>query len=79
MLELLEKYYWSLSDIQAYFQVGKTKASELMQEAKKISCNRWLPKKAKRDALFKVMGISFDDEIEKLKKIKENLKDDFKS
>lgn len=71
MLEILEKYYWSLSDIQAYFQVGRTKASKLMQEAKKISSNRWLPSKAKRDALFKAMGISFDDEIEKIKKIQE--------
>lgn len=71
MLELLEKPLWGLEDIQAYFRVGKTTASKMMQAAKKVSVSRFAPGKAKRDALFKAMGISFDDEIEKIKKIQE--------
>ena len=65
MKELLFKPLWSLQDIQNYFGVGKTKASKMMQESKKISVNRFMPSKAKREALFKVNGLDFQEELNK--------------
>ena len=66
-LELLEKSLWSSKDIKNFFGCSNTKASEIMQEAKKISISRLLPSKAKRDNVLEVMGINFNEEIKKLR------------
>ena len=65
MKELLFKPLWSLQDIQNYFGVGKTKASQMMQESKKISVNRFMPSKAKREVLFKINDLDFQEELNK--------------
>lgn len=62
-IELLKKNLWSLSDIQSYFEIGKTKASQMMQEAKRISASRYCPSKAKRDVLLKLNDTSLEAEI----------------
>lgn len=67
MLEILKKPLWSLQDIKTYFGIGSTKASAMMQEAKKVSASKFLPSKAKRDVLLKINGLDFKQEIEKQK------------
>lgn len=66
-LEILEKPLWTLEDIKAFFEIKTTKASALMQEAKKISISRFAPKKAKRDVILSLNGIDFEEEIRKQK------------
>lgn len=68
--ELLSKPLWCLNDIKLYFGCGSTRASRIMQEAKKRSVSRLLPSKAKRDAVFEVLGLNFKDELKKIKEIK---------
>ncbi|MCR5112711.1 MAG: hypothetical protein K6A63_02105 [Acholeplasmatales bacterium] len=70
--ELLTKPLWDLKDIKTYFGCGNTRASQIMQEAKKISVSRLLPSKAKRDNVFQVLGISFMEEVKKIKMLGEN-------
>lgn len=65
MKELLFKPLWNLQDIQNYFGVGKTKASQMMQESKKISVNRFMPSRAKREALFEINDLDFQEELNK--------------
>ena len=66
-IELLKKNLWSLSDIQNYFGIGKTKASQMMQEAKRISASKYCPSKAKRDVLLKLNDTSLEAEIKNFK------------
>lgn len=63
---LLTKPLWNLNEIQFYFGVGKTKASRMMQAAKKVSSSRFCPSKAKRDALLEINGIDYKEEVSKL-------------
>ena len=62
-LELLNKSLWDLKDIQQYCGCGQSKASKIMQEAKRISVSRFLPSKAKRDNIFQVLGLDIKQEI----------------
>ena len=64
--EILEKPLWSLQDIKKYFDIGQTKASQMMKAAKRISCSRYLPSKAKRDILLELNGLTFKEEISKM-------------
>jgi hypothetical protein len=66
-IELLKKNLWSLSDIQNYFGIGKTKASQMMQEAKRISASKYCPSKAKMDVLLKLNDTSLEAEIKNFK------------
>lgn len=65
--DLLNKPLWSLNDIKSFANCSNTKASQIMQEAKKISMSRLLPSKAKRDNILKVLNIDFKEEIQKQK------------
>lgn len=65
MVELLKKPLWSLKDIKQYFGCGNTTASQMMQQAKKISCSKYLPSKARRDVLFNMNGLDFKEEVKK--------------
>lgn len=65
MVELLKKPLWSLKDIKQYFGCGNTTASRMMQQAKKISCSKYLPSKARRDVLFNMNGLDFKEEVKK--------------
>ncbi len=64
--EILLKPLWDLKDIQAYFEIGKTKASQMMQESKKVSVNKHMPSKAKRDVLLEINGLNFKEELAKM-------------
>ena len=75
MVELLKKPLWSLKDIKQYFGCGNTTASQMMQQAKKISCSRYMPSKAKRDVLFEINGLDFKEEVKK-QLILEGIKND---
>lgn len=66
-LKILEKPLWSLEDIQQYFQIGRTKASAMMQAAKKISSSKFIPSKAKRDVILELNNMEFKKEVDKLK------------
>ena len=63
-MQLLNKPLWDLKDIQKYFECGQSKASKIMQEAKKISVSRFLPSKAKRENIFMVLGLNLREEIQ---------------
>jgi len=75
MMELLKKPLWSLQDIKTYFGVGNTTASQMMQQAKKVSMSKFLPSKAKRDVLFEINGLDFKQEVEKQKILEEIVND----
>ena len=75
MMELLKKPLWSLQDIKTYFGVGNTTASQMMQQAKKVSMSKFLPSKAKRDVLFEINGLDFKQEVEKQKILEETVND----
>ncbi len=64
IMTLLNKPLWSLQDIQKYFSCGQCKASKIMQQAKLISVSRFLPSKAKRDNVFKVLGLDVKTELQ---------------
>lgn len=73
---LLLKSVWTNQDIMAYTNCGATTASAIHQKAV-IEHNgliKLLPRKVKRDAVFKALGIDPDQEIEKLKQVLEVLK-----
>lgn len=70
-VRLLNKPLWSLQDIQTYFDCGLSKASKIMQEAKKISVSRFLPSKAKRDNIFQVLGLNLKSELEAITMIEQ--------
>lgn len=70
-LTLMQKSLWSLEDIKTFCECGNSKASNIMKAAKKISVSRFLPSKAKRDNVLQILGLSFSDEVEKLKAVLE--------
>ena len=65
--ELLSKTLWSLDDICLFVGCKKTKASQILSAAKKISVSKFMPSKAKRDNVLKVLNIDFQEEIQKQK------------
>lgn len=65
-IEILLKPLWDLKDIQTYFDIGKTKASQMMQDSKKISCSRYMPSKAKRDVVLEINGLNYKEELTKM-------------
>lgn len=73
-LLIMQKALWGLDDIQTFCGCGITRASKIMQEAKKISVSRFLPSKAKRDNVFQVLGLNYRDEVENIKLIIETEK-----
>lgn len=58
-MEVLNKAYWSLSDIQQFVGCGRSKASKIRQTAimKFNGFNKLLPQKVKREAVLKVLEI----------------------
>lgn len=65
--DILKKPLWDLKDIQEYTGCCQSKASMIMQAAKRISVSRYLPSKAKRDNVLEVLGLDYEDEVKKLK------------
>lgn len=59
---LLAKPRWTLTDIESYFSIGKTKASEISQKAKKLHPreNYGAPR---RDDVLKVMDVNLEKEL----------------
>lgn len=72
-LNLLLKPNWNYKDIADYFGCGVTKASEIKKKARIL--NEGKPKYMKDqvtiDAVFEVMGINLQDEISRIKAVKE--------
>ena len=60
--KLLAKPRWTLTDIESYFSIGKTKASEISQKAKKLHPreNYGAPR---RDDVLKVMDVNLEKEL----------------
>ena len=60
--KLLAKPRWTLTDIESYFSVRKTKASEISQKAKKLHPreNYGAPR---RDDVLEVMGVNLEREL----------------
>ena len=60
--KLLVKPRWTLTDIENYFSVKKTKASEISQKAKKLHPreNYGAPR---RDDVLKVMDVDLEKEL----------------
>ena len=60
--KLLVKQRWTLTDIENYFSVKKTKASEISQKAKKLHPreNYGAPR---RDDVLSVMGVDLEREL----------------
>ena len=60
--KLLVKPRWTLTDIENYFSVKKTKASEISQKAKKLHPreNYGAPR---RDDVLSVMGVDLEREL----------------
>ena len=60
--KLLAKPRWTLTDIESYFSIGKTKASEISQKAKKLHPreNYGAPR---RDDVLKVMDVDLEKEL----------------
>ena len=70
-LEILQKPLWSLADIKNFFGIKTTKASQMMQDAKRLSVSRYAPQKAKRDVILSLNKIDFEEEVRKQKYIEE--------
>lgn len=70
-LDLLTKSLWDYKDISSYFEINKNKSIEIKNEARAQNNNlpKYDPAKATIDSVMKVMGISLDDEIKKLRTI----------
>lgn len=70
---LYAKPLWSNQDIMRFTNLGRTKASEIHQEAaiKHNGISKLCPKKVKRDAVLKVLGLDFENELSKLNLLKE--------
>ena len=60
--KLLAKPRWTLTDIESYFSIGKTKASEISQKAKKLH-PRETYGAPRRDDVLKVMGVDLEKEL----------------
>lgn len=59
---LLAKPRWTLTDIESYFSIGKTKASEISQKAKKLH-PRETYGAPRRDDVLKVMDVDLEREL----------------
>lgn len=70
-LDLLTKSLWDYKDIGSYFGINKNKSIEIKNEARTQNNNlpKYDPAKATIDSVMKVMGLSLDDEIKKLRTI----------
>ena len=60
--KLLAKPRWTLTDIESYFSVRKTKASEISQKAKKLH-PRETYGAPRRDDVLSVMGVDLEREL----------------
>lgn len=60
--KLLAKPRWTLTDIESYFSIGKTKASEISQKAKKLH-PRETYGAPRRDDVLKVMDVDLEKEL----------------
>ena len=60
--KLLVKPRWTLTDIENYFSVKKTKASEISQKAKKLH-PRETYGAPRRDDVLKVMDVDLEKEL----------------
>ena len=60
--KLLAKPRWTLTDIESYFSIGKTKASEISQKAKKLH-PRETYGAPRRDDVLKVMDVDLEREL----------------
>lgn len=65
---LLAKPRWTLTDIESYFSIGKTKASEISQKAKKLH-PRETYGAPRRDDVLKVMDVDLERELSILRLI----------
>lgn len=72
MIDLLLRAIWSNQDIMAYVGCARSKASEIHKEAvtKHNGYVPQCPKKVRRDAVLKVLGVNFVDEIFKINYLK---------
>lgn len=66
--KLLAKPRWTLTDIESYFSIGKTKASEISQKAKKLH-PRETYGAPRRDDVLKVMDVDLERELSILRLI----------
>ena len=68
--ELLLKVNWTYHDIMSYLGVGKTKAFEIKNIAIKQYGGyiKYLPNCVNRNAVLKMLGTSFDEEIKVIRK-----------
>ena len=60
--KLLAKPRWTLTDIESYFSIGKTKASEISQKSKKLH-PRETYGAPRRDDVLKVMDVDLEKEL----------------
>ena len=69
MTNLLAKSIWSNQDIKSYVGCGDTTASKIHREAatKYNGVIKLFPAKVRRDAVLAALGLSFKEEIEKIK------------
>ena len=72
-LQLLSKPNWNYKDIARYFDLGITKASEIKKAARKASGGfpKYLQDYVTAKSVFELMGLELDEEIARIKSIKE--------